>query len=65
MGIVREPKGVDFIIQSPPLTIEEQKEISEFIKLRKQQNIAEQKIKSKSHSKLKRPKTNKMKPIGQ
>ncbi|MBX2931995.1 MAG: hypothetical protein KF781_08630 [Chitinophagaceae bacterium] len=45
MGIVREPKGVDFIIQSPPLTKEEQKEISEFIKLRKQQRIAEQKTK--------------------
>ncbi|MDO5607110.1 MAG: hypothetical protein Q4G08_01520 [Capnocytophaga sp.] len=45
MGIIREPKGVDFVIQSPPLTIEEQKEISEFIKLRKQQRISEQKVK--------------------
>jgi len=45
MGIVREPQGVDFVIQSPSLTKEEQKEISEFIKLRKQQHLAEQKIK--------------------
>ena len=37
MGIIREPKGVDFIIQSPPLTDEERKEISDFIQIRKQQ----------------------------
>ena len=43
MGIIREPKGVDFIIQSPPLTKEEQKEISEFIKMRKAQKLAEKK----------------------
>jgi hypothetical protein len=48
MGIIREPKGVDFIIQSPPLTLEEQKEISEFIKQRKLQRLIEQKA---THSK--------------
>lgn len=37
MGIIREPKGVDFIIKSPPLTKEERKEISEFIRKRKLQ----------------------------
>ncbi|MDR2206898.1 MAG: hypothetical protein LBE36_12175 [Flavobacteriaceae bacterium] len=47
MGIIKEPKGVDFIIQSPPLTLEEQKEISEFIKQRKLQRLAEQKSKHK------------------
>ena len=35
MGHVKAPKGVDFIIKSPPLTDEERKEISEFIKKRK------------------------------
>ncbi|MCD9853135.1 hypothetical protein LUD75_00335 [Epilithonimonas sp. JDS] len=38
MGIIKEPKGVDFVIQSRPLTVDEQKEISEFIKMRKLQN---------------------------
>ena len=40
MGIIREPKGVDFIIQSPPLTEEERKEISDFIQMRKLQRLA-------------------------
>lgn len=31
MGIIKEPKGVDFIIQSPPLTEKDKKEISAFI----------------------------------
>jgi hypothetical protein len=31
MGFVREPKGVDFIIKSEPLTEKERKEISKFI----------------------------------
>ena len=38
MGLVKEPEGVDFIIQSPPLTDSERKEISEFIQTRKLQN---------------------------
>ena len=32
MGHIKEPEGVDFIIKSPPLTKEEKKDISEFIK---------------------------------
>ena len=32
MGHIKEPKGVDFIIKSEPLTDEEQAAISEFIK---------------------------------
>ena len=32
MGHIREPKGVDFVIQSEPLTDQARKEISEFIK---------------------------------
>ena len=31
MGHIKEPEGVDFIIQSKPLTDEERKEISKYI----------------------------------
>jgi len=40
MGLIKEPEGVDFIIQSPPLTDKERIEISEFIRIRKLQNSA-------------------------
>ena len=32
MSHIKEPEGVDFLIQSPPLTDTERKEISELIK---------------------------------
>ncbi|HPE56450.1 MAG TPA: hypothetical protein PK904_08635 [Bacteroidales bacterium] len=32
MGHLKEPEGIDFIIQSPPLTDQERKEISDLIK---------------------------------
>jgi len=32
MAHINEPKGVDFLIKSPPLTDMERKEISKFIK---------------------------------
>jgi hypothetical protein len=35
MGFIREPEGVDFIIQSKPLTEKQEKELSEFIAKRK------------------------------
>lgn len=35
MNLIKEPKGIDFIIQSPPLSDEEKKEISDFIANRK------------------------------
>jgi hypothetical protein len=38
MGLIKEPDGIDFIIQSPPLTDKGRIEISEFIRTRKQQN---------------------------
>ncbi|WP_310560301.1 hypothetical protein [Flavobacterium sp.] len=38
MGFIKEPVGVDFIIESAPLTDLERKEISEYIKLKKEQN---------------------------
>jgi hypothetical protein len=54
MGLIKEPEGVDFIIQSPPLTDNERKEISEFIRIRKIQN----KIKVKQTISKKRIKNN-------
>jgi hypothetical protein len=35
MGFIREPEGVDFVIQSKPLTVKQEKELSEFITKRK------------------------------
>jgi len=32
MGHIKEPEGIDFVIQSPPLTKKEKEDISEFIK---------------------------------
>jgi hypothetical protein len=37
MGLIKEPVGIDFIIQSPPLTEKERKEISESIQNRKRE----------------------------
>ena len=37
MGLIREPKNVDFTVLDKPWTDEERKEFSAFIKLRKQQ----------------------------
>lgn len=49
MNLIKEPKGVDFIIQSPPLTDEERKEISDFIASRKsKKNVVERIAKEKS-----------------
>jgi hypothetical protein len=39
MSLIKEPKGIDFIIQSQPLTDLERKEISNFIKSRKKSFI--------------------------
>ncbi len=38
MGLVREPNGVDFLIQSQPLSEKERIEISDFIKASKEKN---------------------------
>lgn len=35
MGLIREPEGIDFIIQSNPLTQKQEKELSEYISNRK------------------------------
>ena len=54
MGIIREPKGVDFVIQSPPLTEQERKEISDFIKMRKLQKLAQKESLSKKKDETQR-----------
>ena len=51
MAHIKEPEGVDFIIQSPPLTDQERKEISELIK--------KMKIKTPKRRILKKRKTEK------
>ncbi len=35
MGYIKEPEGVDFVIQSKPLTDKQEKDLSEFIAKRK------------------------------
>ena len=35
MGFIKEPEGVDFVVQSKPLTEKQEKELSEFIAKRK------------------------------
>ncbi|HET7361315.1 MAG TPA: hypothetical protein VFI78_05210 [Salinimicrobium sp.] len=35
MGLIKEPDGIDFVIQSKPLTKKQEKELSEFISKRK------------------------------
>ncbi len=50
MGLIKEPEGVDFIIESSPLTEKEKNEISEFIKNRKAET--KQKIKKRISKKV-------------
>ena len=53
MGHIKEPDGVDFIINGKPLTDKERKAISEFIKADKEK-IARQKLrKAKSTNRKK------------
>jgi hypothetical protein len=47
MGYIKEPKGVDFVIQSEPLTEKDRKEISKFIADYKAKNIRKRKSKPK------------------
>ncbi|SFQ34039.1 hypothetical protein [Flavobacterium akiainvivens] len=47
MGYIKEPEGVDFVIESTPLTKREAKEISDFIKSRKEEAKAVTKKSSK------------------
>jgi hypothetical protein len=47
MGHIKEPDGIDFIINGKPLTDKERKAISEFIKADKEK-IARQKLRKTS-----------------
>ena len=50
MGHIKEPKGVDFIISSEPLTDNYRKEISEFISDYKRKTQVKKQIDSKKRS---------------
>ena len=53
MGHIKEPDGVDFIINGKPLTDKERKAISEFIKADKEK-IARQKLRKVKPSNIKK-----------
>lgn len=56
MGHIKEPKGVDFIIQSKPLTDKERKEINKFIEDYKIKNT-DKKSERKSRTSSSKPKS--------
>ena len=56
MGYIKEPEGIDFIIQSKPLTDKERKEISKFIQDYKA-NSADKKSVKKSRTSSIKPRT--------
>ena len=47
MGFIKEPKGVDFFVQSKPLTDKDRQDISKFIADYKAMNKKKQATKSK------------------
>ena len=51
MGYILEPEGIDFFIQSKPLTKRDKKELSDFVKKLKSQRISKL-LKSKKRKKL-------------
>lgn len=57
MGYIREPDGVDFVIQGKPLTEKEKKEITEFINADKKRlaKIKKQKKKARAVKKQHEP----------
>jgi hypothetical protein len=44
MGHIKEPKGIDFIIESKPLSDEDRKAISDFIRKDKEKLLAKKKV---------------------
>lgn len=61
MGLIKEPKGIDFIINSEPLTKEEEEKLSEFIAKRKQEIAEMKKHERPTKAKRKRAKNAKTK----
>lgn len=53
MGNIKEPKGVDFIIASEPLTDKARKEISEFVRNYKAKAVSKKKKSSAISKQLK------------
>jgi hypothetical protein len=51
MGHIAEPKNIDFIIESPPLSDEERNEISEFIEKLKSKKSTTKPTKGKKKEK--------------
>lgn len=52
MGLIREPKNVNFTILDKPWTDKERKELSEFIKVRKEQRQKFSKTKTRTKKQL-------------
>ena len=61
MGLIKEPEGVDFIINSEPLTKEQEARLSEFIARRKQEIAEMEKNERPTKAKNKRAKAAKTK----
>ena len=52
MGIIREPEGIDFIINSGPLTAEDQAEISEWIRRSREGHAKAEAVRAKQEAKV-------------
>jgi len=50
MGLIKEPKNIDFYVDPRPLTKEEQKRISDYIKADKKKSKRRKKIKIKTNA---------------
>lgn len=50
MGYIKEPKNIDFLIKSSPLTDKERKAISEYIRKYKSKKIIKRKKKMKKET---------------
>ena len=55
MGYIKEPEGVDFIINGKPLTDKQRQEISDFIKTDKANRLSLKKRPTKSRKNSKQP----------
>ena len=65
MGLIKEPEGVDFIINSEPLTKEQEEQLSEFIAKRKQEIAKMEKHERPTKAKSKRANDTKKKDKNQ
>lgn len=50
MGLIKEPKEIDFYVDPRPLTVKEQKRISDFIKADRAKGKRRKKIKTSTSS---------------